>query len=159
MYSRVTLLEIDTLRVGMEEAAGLFREQVVPGLRAQDGYHGVSPSHARREGNDRHLLGHGGAGARDIAGFAPPELERFVTMFRSPPGREFYEVLSRTWKASRWRERTMKELFGIPAGTLLAICSSRSWARSASLGRSRFATVSSCGSACATSAAGADAAR
>ena len=63
MYSRVTLLEIDTLRMGMEEAVELFREQVVPGLREQDGYEGVSPSLARRARDDRHLLGHGGGGA------------------------------------------------------------------------------------------------
>ena len=30
--------------------------------------------------------------AQDIIGFASAELERFVTMFRSPPGRELYEV-------------------------------------------------------------------
>ena len=31
-------------------------------------------------------------GARDASGFATGELERFVTLFRSPPGREVYEV-------------------------------------------------------------------
>ena len=30
--------------------------------------------------------------AQDASGFASAELERFVTMFRSPPGREVYEV-------------------------------------------------------------------
>ena len=32
------------------------------------------------------------AGAQDASGFASAELERNVTMFRSPPGREYYEV-------------------------------------------------------------------
>ena len=92
MYSRVTLLEIDTLRVGMEEAAGLFREQVVPGLRAQDGYEGVI-AFTTPEGKGMIVtFWDTEAGAQDISGFASAELERFVTMFRSPPGREFYEV-------------------------------------------------------------------
>ena len=30
--------------------------------------------------------------AQDLSGFASAELERLVTMFRSPPGRELYEV-------------------------------------------------------------------
>src|SRR5919106_2514196 len=41
MYSRVTLLEIDTLRTSMDEALGLFTEHVLPGLREHEGYEGV----------------------------------------------------------------------------------------------------------------------
>ena len=36
MYSRVTLLEIDTLRVDLESALELFRDRVLPKLREQD---------------------------------------------------------------------------------------------------------------------------
>ena len=41
MYSRVTLLEIDTVRVDMDSALELFRERVLPQLREQNGYEGV----------------------------------------------------------------------------------------------------------------------
>jgi len=92
MYSRVTLLEIDTMRVGMEEAAALFREQVVPGLRAQYGYEGAVAL-ATPEGKGMIITFWGTEeGAQDASGFASAELERFVTMFKSPPGREYYEV-------------------------------------------------------------------
>ena len=40
MYSRVTLLEIDTVRIDIDEAVARFREEVVPGLKEQDGYGG-----------------------------------------------------------------------------------------------------------------------
>jgi len=92
MYSRVTLLEIDTMRVGMEEAAALFEEHVVPGLRSQNGYDGAIAL-ATPEGKGMIItFWDSEEGAQDISGFASGELERFVTMFRSPPGRELYEV-------------------------------------------------------------------
>jgi hypothetical protein len=50
MYSRVTQLEIDTVRIELYQALAVFREQVEPMLREQE-------------------------------------------VFRSPPGRESYEVL------------------------------------------------------------------
>jgi hypothetical protein len=92
MYSRVTLLEIDTMRVGMDEAASLFREQVMPRMREEDGYEGaialVTP-----EGKGMIVtFWDSEAEAADVSGFATTELERYVTMFRSPPGRELYEV-------------------------------------------------------------------
>ncbi len=92
MYSRVTLLEIDTLRVDIDEAAELFRAKVVPALVEQDGYEGavalVTP-----EGKGMIItFWDTEEGAQDASGFASAELERYVTMFRSPPGREYYEV-------------------------------------------------------------------
>ena len=92
MYSRVTLLEIDTLRVDIEDAAELFRVKVAPGLVEQVGYEGavalVTP-----EGKGMIItFWDTEEGAQDASGFASAELERYVTMFRSPPGREYYEV-------------------------------------------------------------------
>jgi heme-degrading monooxygenase HmoA len=92
MYSRVTLLEIDTLRVPMHEAAAVFEEQVVPGLRSQHGYEGAVAL-ATPEGKGMIItFWDTEEGAQDTSGFATAELERFVTMFKSPPGREYYEV-------------------------------------------------------------------
>ena len=41
MYSRVTLLEVDTLRTSMEDAETLFCDRVLPGLQEQEGFEGV----------------------------------------------------------------------------------------------------------------------
>lgn len=92
MYSRVTLLEIDTMRVDVNEAAEIFSAKVAPGLAEQEGYEGavalVTP-----EGKGMIVTFWATEeGARDASGFASAELERYVTMFRSPPGREYYEV-------------------------------------------------------------------
>jgi hypothetical protein len=92
MYSRVTQLEIDTMRVGVEEATELFQEDVVPRLREQEGYEGgfalVTP-----EGKGMIVtFWETEEEAKDVSGFASAELARYVTMFSSPPGRECYEV-------------------------------------------------------------------
>jgi hypothetical protein len=92
MYSRVTQLEIDTMRVGPTEAAALFDGEVLPGLREEPGYEGalalITP-----EGRGMIVTFWASEdGARDASGFAAGELERYMTIFRAPPGREVYEV-------------------------------------------------------------------
>jgi hypothetical protein len=92
MYSRVTQLEIDTLRMTVDEAVGLFEARVLPHLREQDGYEGVVVL-ANPDGQA--LLMSIWASEDDAAGsseFARGALEHFVTLFRAPPGREQYEV-------------------------------------------------------------------
>ena len=92
MYSRVTLLEIDTMRVTIEEAAAVFEDQVLPRLREEEGYEGVVAM-ATPEGQGMIVtFWETEEQARDASGFASTELERFVTLFRSPPGREVYEI-------------------------------------------------------------------
>lgn len=92
MFSRVVQLEIDTMRIGPDEATELFAHEVLPGLREEDGYEGVIA-----------LITPEGKGliatfwdtedaAKDASGFSSEQLERFVTIFRSPPGRDVYEV-------------------------------------------------------------------
>jgi len=92
VYSRVTLVEIDTMRVDVDEAAELFRTEVAPRLAEQDDYEGavalVTP-----EGKGMIItFWETREGAQDASGIASAELERNMTMFRSPPGRELYEV-------------------------------------------------------------------
>jgi heme-degrading monooxygenase HmoA len=92
MYSRVTLLEIDTMRVDVDEAAWLFKEHVMPRLREQEGYEGALAL-ATPEGKGMIITFWETEGAaQDSSGFASAELERYVTMFASPPGREYYAV-------------------------------------------------------------------
>jgi len=93
MYSRVTLLEIDTLRTSVEEALGLFTERVLPGLHELDGYEGVLVL-ATPEGKGIIVsLWETREAADAAAGFAAGELERNMTLFTAPPGREHYEVV------------------------------------------------------------------
>jgi heme-degrading monooxygenase HmoA len=97
MYSRVTSLEIDTLRIGTDDALSRYRSEVLPRLREEEGFEGVlvlathegaglvisfwaTEADARR-GTDQE----GGLYAETIA--------RFTTIFRAPPGREQYEVV------------------------------------------------------------------
>ena len=97
MIARATVAEIDPVRVSVEQAVELFRESVVPALHEQEGYEGVyvlvSP-----EGkalvltfwSDEEAADAGLAGARS---FYAEQVEKFVTIYRSPPGRETYDVM------------------------------------------------------------------
>ena len=95
MYSRVTLLEIDTVRSTTDAAADAFRSEVLPELREQEGFEGFVLL-ANEEGRgmvmtlwdtEEHAF------APAPTAFYASALERFVTLFKSPPGRERYEVV------------------------------------------------------------------
>jgi heme-degrading monooxygenase HmoA len=95
MYSRVTPFELDTVRLDLDDAIARFDDLVVPALREQVGFEGVyvlvNPDGkglvlslwASREDAE--------AGLR--SGFYEAQIERFVTVFRSPAGREGYDVV------------------------------------------------------------------
>jgi hypothetical protein len=93
MFARVTLLEIDTVRVGVDEALKLFEEAVMPGLRGQPGYRGV---YALATPDGKALLMSFWEGAEQAEAvensWYTGVLEEYMTLFRSPPGRETYEV-------------------------------------------------------------------
>ena len=92
MYSRVTLLEVDTVRIDMEDAVALFRDSVVPTLREHEGYEGALVL-TTPEGKGMILtLWATEEAAGASAAFAAGEVERFMTLFRAPPGRDHYEV-------------------------------------------------------------------
>lgn len=93
MYSRVTLLEVDTMRVTIDEAVELFRAVVLPRLRELEGFEGVYVL-ATPEGKGLLMsLWESEEAAQASTAFAAEELERYVTLFTSPPGREQYEVV------------------------------------------------------------------
>lgn len=93
MYSRVTLLEIDTVRVRIGSALELFRERVLPRLREQDGYEGV---YVLTTPDGKALIMSlwetEEAAAGDHGRFYDEQIEQYLTLFREPPGRERYEV-------------------------------------------------------------------
>ena len=92
MYSRVTLLEIDTLRTTVAEATELFKAHVLPELREQDGFEGVVIL-ATPEGKGMIVsVWETEEAAAAAAGFAAGALEEHMALFRAPPGREYYEV-------------------------------------------------------------------
>jgi hypothetical protein len=92
MFSRVTLLEIDTMRVSMDDALAVFTEQVHPRLAELEGYEGVLVLTTPEGKGMLVSFWESGEAAEASARFAGGELERFVTLFRAPPGREHYEV-------------------------------------------------------------------
>jgi hypothetical protein len=92
MYSRVTLLELDTTRVAVKDAADLFEAEVFPRMRDEEGFEGVLVL-ANQEGKGMIVsFWETAEQAADATGFATGELERYVALFRSPPGRDLYEV-------------------------------------------------------------------
>jgi heme-degrading monooxygenase HmoA len=97
MIARATVAEIDPVRMSIDQAVELFRESVVPALHEQDGYEGVyvliSPEGqalALTFWRDEDAAEAGLAGGRS---FYAEQLEKFVTIYRSPPGRETYDVV------------------------------------------------------------------
>ena len=97
MIARVTLAEIDAVRMGVDDAVTVFRESVVPALREQDGYEGVYVL-LSDEGKVLALTFWESEEAADagIAGsrsFYAEQIAKFVTLYRAPPGREMYNVV------------------------------------------------------------------
>ena len=97
MIARVTLAEIDAVRMSVDQAVALFRDSVVPALREQDGYEGVYVL-LSEEGKVLALTFWDSeeAAAAGIAGsrsFYAEQVGKFVTLYRSPPGREMYDVV------------------------------------------------------------------
>ena len=94
MYARSTLLEIDTLRLSVDEALELFEAGVMPRLREQPGFRGI---YAMTTPEGRAMLlsfwdTAEQADASGESGWYPEVLTEFTTLFRTPPGREHYEV-------------------------------------------------------------------
>lgn len=97
MIARVTLAEIDSVRMSVDQAVALFRDSVVPALREQDGYEGVYVL-LSDEGKVLALTfweteEAAEAGLRGTRSFYAEQIEKFVTLYRSPPGREMYDVV------------------------------------------------------------------
>jgi heme-degrading monooxygenase HmoA len=94
MYARTTLLEIDTLRVALDDSLEMFETTVLPRLREQPGFCGTyvltTPEGRAMVISFWESAEEADAGAE--SGWYPEVLSEFTTLFRSPPGREHYEV-------------------------------------------------------------------
>jgi hypothetical protein len=94
MVARVTLAEIDTVRIGVDDAVERFRELVVPALVEQEEFEGfyllTTP-----EGKGLVLTfwtSEKAVEATLSSGYYAEQLEKFVTFFNAAPGREHYDV-------------------------------------------------------------------
>ncbi|MBC8282059.1 MAG: hypothetical protein H8E48_14865 [Chloroflexi bacterium] len=95
MFARVTLFEIDTLRIGMDAALERFKEQILPIMEKQEGYQG---SYVMDTPEGKGLLvtfwaTEAAAQAGIESGYYDEQISKFVSFFRAPAGRENYEVV------------------------------------------------------------------
>jgi hypothetical protein len=95
MVARVTLAEIDTMRMALDDAVRRFEGSVLPRLREQDGYEGgyvlTTP-----EGRALVMTFWDSAETADAGletGFYDRQVGKFVTLFRAAPGREHYDIV------------------------------------------------------------------
>ncbi len=96
MVARVTLAEVDTVRMRLDDAIELFKESVIPALHDQEGYAGAYVL-ATPAGKALTMTFWDSEDAADeglASGFYRKQVEKFVTLFRAPPGRETYQVVA-----------------------------------------------------------------
>jgi hypothetical protein len=92
MYSRVTLLEIDTLRADVDDLVERYETLILPNVREMPGYEGVVVM-VTPEGRGMIIsFWDSEEAVTASAGFAAGAVDEFVTLYRSPPGREHYKV-------------------------------------------------------------------
>ena len=94
MFARVTLFEIDTLRISVDAAVESFKEMVLPEMQKQEGYEGV---YLLRTPEGKSLVmtlwaSQEAAVGTVESGFYDEQIAKFISVFRAPPGREHYEV-------------------------------------------------------------------
>jgi heme-degrading monooxygenase HmoA len=102
MHARVTLFEIDTLRIGLDDALQLFKQRVLPRLRQQPGCEGVIALETP-EGKGMLISFWDTASAVSTSietGFYDEQIAEFTMFLRQPPGREHYEVVFREINAA-----------------------------------------------------------
>jgi heme-degrading monooxygenase HmoA len=94
VYARTTSLEIDTLRISVDDALDVFKADVLPRLRTLPGFEGVF---ALSTAEGKAMLvsfwdtaDHADAG--EESAWYSGVLDEYTTFFRSPPGRQHYEV-------------------------------------------------------------------
>jgi len=97
MVARVTLAEVDAVRMSVDDAIELFKQSVIPALHEQDGYEGVyvllSPEGKALVVTFWASDEAAAAGIEGGRSFYAEQIEKFVTIYRSQPGRHLYDVV------------------------------------------------------------------
>ncbi len=94
MFARVTLVEIDPVRMSVPAAVELFKRDVEPDMRAQSGFEGV---YVLTTPDGKAMVislwsTKDAVESSNASGYYNTQLAKFGTVFRAPPGREQYEV-------------------------------------------------------------------
>ena len=95
MFARVTMFDIDLIRIGREQALDRFKKMILPEMQKQDGYAGayalLTPE---GQGCILSLWASEEAVLKgEQSGYYDQQVAQFVSFYRSPPGRERYEVV------------------------------------------------------------------
>ncbi len=95
MVARVTLAEIDVVRMSIAAAVRLYEESVLPAQHEQQGYEG---GYVLATPEGKALVITFWASAEDAesglaSGFYGEQVEKFATVYRASPGRELYDVV------------------------------------------------------------------
>jgi heme-degrading monooxygenase HmoA len=95
MVARVTLAEIDTVRMSIPAAVRLYEESVLPAQHEQPGYEG---GYVLATPEGKALVMTFWANAQDAeaglaSGFYGEQVQKFATVYRAQPGRELYDVV------------------------------------------------------------------
>jgi hypothetical protein len=97
MVARATMADIDTVRMSVDDAVDLFRESVLPALHEQEGYRGVyvflSPEGQALVMTFWETEEAAEAGVAGARSFYSEQVEKFVTLYKAPPGRDLYDVV------------------------------------------------------------------
>src|SRR5262245_14121083 len=95
MFARVTMFELDTVRIPLKDAVAQFEAEVIPGLRGQPGYEGVYVlSTPEWKGLLMSLWAtESAAEFSESSGFYDAQVAKFLLLLRTPPGRDHYEVV------------------------------------------------------------------
>ncbi len=94
MVARVTLAEIDAVRTSVARAVEHFERAIMPRLQSQDGYEGcyVLTTHEGKALVMTFWRDEKAADESIASGLYRTNVEEFVTILRSSPGRDAYEV-------------------------------------------------------------------
>ena len=94
MFARVTLFDIDTMRMSVESAVDQFKDLVLPEVHKQAGYEGLYVL-TTPEGRGMLLTlwsSKEAAEAGVTSGYYAEQVQKLVSLYRAPTGREHYEV-------------------------------------------------------------------
>jgi heme-degrading monooxygenase HmoA len=94
MVARATLAEVDVVRYSLGDAIELFRSSVLPELYEQEGYEG-SYVFTTPEGKAMVVTfweDDAAAEASIESGHYAEQVQKFVTVYKTPPGRDLYDV-------------------------------------------------------------------
>jgi heme-degrading monooxygenase HmoA len=94
MVARVTLAEVDVVRQSLGGLVELYKQSVLPAQHEQDGYEG---GYVLTTPEGKALVvafwrDEDAAEAGVASGFYGEQVQKFVTVFKAPPGREMYDV-------------------------------------------------------------------